>query len=101
MELLEWESTRPLLLMDLDAVPCDEFVLHRGDRILFYTDGVTECEDPEENMYEVDRLKDALRRAGALRPEELLEFLAEDLNRFAAGREIADDRTLLLMAVEP
>jgi phosphoserine phosphatase RsbU/P len=99
-ELLQFEATLPLLLMDLESIPSSEFVLERGDRVLFYTDGVTECEDPGESMYEIAGLLQALRSCGGLAPEKLLEFLSADLNRFSNGRELLDDRTLLLMSVD-
>jgi sigma-B regulation protein RsbU (phosphoserine phosphatase) len=99
VEMLQFEGAPPLLLMDLDSIPCSEFVLEPGDRVLFYTDGVTECEDPNENMYEIEGLMNALRLFNGDEPEELVEFLSADLNRFTHGRELADDRTLLLMSV--
>jgi sigma-B regulation protein RsbU (phosphoserine phosphatase) len=99
-ELLQFEATCPLLLMDLETVPSSEFVLERGDRVLFYTDGVTECEDPRENMYEIEGLIKALSLCRGLPPEKLLEFLSADLNRFSEGRELTDDRTLLLMSLD-
>jgi len=97
---LHCEGTRPLLLMDLESIPSGEFTLERGDRILFYTDGVTECEDPAENMYEIEGLTKAFQLCGGLAPEKLLEFLSADLGRFSQGRELTDDRTLLLVSVE-
>jgi sigma-B regulation protein RsbU (phosphoserine phosphatase) len=100
VQSLDLESSPPLLLMDLESIPRNEFVLEHGDRLLFYTDGVTECEDPDENMYEVGRLMEALRVGGAMPPGELLQSLAADVDRFARGRELSDDRTLLLMAVD-
>jgi sigma-B regulation protein RsbU (phosphoserine phosphatase) len=99
-ELLQFDATPPLLLMDLGPIPCDEFGLEHGDRILFYTDGVTECEDPRENMYEIEGLIKALSLCRGLPPEKLLEFLSADLNRFSEGRELMDDRTLLLLSLD-
>jgi sigma-B regulation protein RsbU (phosphoserine phosphatase) len=86
--------------MDLESIPSGEFTLERGDRILFYTDGVTECEDPAENMYEIEGLTKAFQLCGSLAPEKLLEFLSADLDRFSQGGELTDDRTLLLVSVE-
>jgi sigma-B regulation protein RsbU (phosphoserine phosphatase) len=101
VELLQFEATCPLLLMELESIPCSEFLLQRGDRVLFYTDGVTECEDPGENMYEIQGLMNAFRLCNGYAPEKLVEFLSADLNRFANGRELTDDRTLLVMSVGP
>jgi len=100
VELLQFEATCPLLLMELESIPCSEFVLDRGDCVLFYTDGVTECEDSSENMYEIEGLMKALRLYAGQGPEKLVEFLSEDLNRFSRGREIADDCTLLVLSLD-
>jgi sigma-B regulation protein RsbU (phosphoserine phosphatase) len=100
VERLQFEATCPLLLMELESIPCSEFALQRGDRVLFYTDGVTECEDPSENMYEIEGLMKALRLCTEDVPERLVDFLSEDLNRFSRGRELTDDRTLLVMSLD-
>ena len=100
VRLLEFDSTLPLLLMNLESIPCEEFVLEPGDRLLFYTDGITECEDPDENMYEVERLMDVMRSQNGTRPQQVLGAIAADVEKFARGRELLDDRTLLLMSVE-
>lgn len=96
---LEPAGTFPLLLMDLHSIPCDEFQLEMGDRVLFYTDGVTEAEDADENMYEVGRLMTATQKGDGLSPDELVRSLAADLGRFTGQRDPLDDRTLLLMAL--
>jgi phosphoserine phosphatase RsbU/P len=95
------EGTLPLLLMDLPPIPCEEHGLNPGDQLLFYTDGVTECEDPSGTMYEVDRLKEAFRAGGTLPPEDLVLSLAADVTRFGGGCDLSDDRTLLLMSIGP
>ncbi|HZI50338.1 MAG TPA: SpoIIE family protein phosphatase [Terriglobia bacterium] len=101
VQLLELDATRPLLLMDLENIPCDELILQRGDRLLLYTDGVTECQDPDDNMYEIERLVETLRSVNGKGPQEILRSVAIDLDKFARGRELLDDRTLLLMSLDP
>lgn len=98
---LDCMGTLPLLLMDMKSIPCDEYTLEAGDRILFYTDGVTEAEDAAENMYEVSRLMSALTNGKELAPQQLVQSLGKDLQKFTGGREPLDDQTLLLMAIGP
>jgi stage II sporulation SpoE-like protein len=45
--------------MNVPAIPCVERSISPGDRVLFYTDGITEREDYGGNMYEIHRLMDA------------------------------------------
>jgi hypothetical protein len=40
--------------------------LAQGDRVVFYTDGITERLDGQEQMYELDRLVAAADRSGGI-----------------------------------
>ena len=96
---LECDSTIPLLVTNVTTFPCVERSISPGDRVLFYTDGITEREDDSGNMYQVDRLMDTFHALRAASPQELIDALVADGARFAGGREPADDQTLLLMTV--
>lgn len=97
---MEGHSTIPLLLMEMPAIPFMEHAIAPGDRLLFYTDGATEREDRDGNMYEIARLMDAFAASRTLEPKAQLQSLAADLDRFASGRELTDDQTLLLVSVD-
>jgi sigma-B regulation protein RsbU (phosphoserine phosphatase) len=99
VRLVPCESTTPLLLTDLTHVPCTELVLEPGDRLLFYTDGVTDREAPSGDPYEVTRLARALATCGNETVDGALKHLVADLEAFAAGEELHDDNTLLLMDI--
>ena len=86
--------------MDVPSIPCSEHSLQTGDRMLFYTDGITEREDSSGNMYEIDRLLGSLYAARLSSPQQMLHALVEDIARFAVGTEPADDQTLLLLALD-
>jgi sigma-B regulation protein RsbU (phosphoserine phosphatase) len=90
----------PVLMMDLKSVPEVRHVLQPGDRVLFYTDGVTERHDPYDDMYDLPRLTASLERSSAQTPEELVQSIVRDLDAFGGDREPDDDQTLLLMAME-
>src|SRR6185436_13660273 len=53
----------PLLLMPLDTVPTARVALERGDRLVFYTDGITERAAADERMYDLERLVQLLDRS--------------------------------------
>jgi phosphoserine phosphatase RsbU/P len=97
---LEVNSTMPVLMMELTTVPETRHALQRGDRVLFYTDGVTERHDPNDEMYDLPRLVDALERTSDLRPNEQIAAIVQDVDVFAGEREPDDDQTLLLIAIE-
>ena len=90
----------PLLLFELGEVPCTEQALLPGDRLVLYTDGVTERESPHGAMYEVDRLRAACVQARPLEPSWLVASLVADLNRFAGDGEPSDDATIVAIGID-
>ena len=74
--------------------------LRPGDRLVFYTDGITEAAGPGGGMFGDERLRDLV---GALPPEmsscDAAERLIAEVDRFTGGSEPDDDRTLLLLRV--
>jgi sigma-B regulation protein RsbU (phosphoserine phosphatase) len=87
-------------MMDLPIVPEMRQELKPGDRVLFYTDGVTERHDPNDDMYDMPRLIESLERCADQTPDEQIASIVRDLEAFGRDREPDDDQTLLLIAVE-
>jgi len=69
--------------------------LARGDSLLLYTDGVTEAEDRNDCFYTGARLAQLLNSAPNGGAKALVEYVREDVSRFAADAVQADDITLL------
>lgn len=91
------EATVPLLLADIADIPTSEYVLQQGDRVLFYTDGITDRENVESEPYETERLATALDAARAFPVPAAVTCVVADIEFFAGGREADDDQTLLLV----
>ena len=70
----------------------------KGDKIVMYTDGITEAEDKEEVEYGEERLIDHIKRNLQLSPEELLSSIVDDVNNHAVDLSSQDDVTLLILA---
>jgi phosphoserine phosphatase RsbU/P len=94
------DATLMLLMFELPRIPQSIIRLQPGDRILLFTDGITERSGPGEEMYEVDRLQAALARASGASAADTLELVVGDLEAFASGGEPTDDQTLLVIAVD-
>ncbi|WP_433603926.1 PP2C family protein-serine/threonine phosphatase [Dactylosporangium sp. CA-139114] len=74
-----------------------EETLRRGDRVLLYTDGITEARDRDGAAFGVDRLAGLVRRdAGRLPAPETLRRLCHAALSHYAGPP-ADDATLMLV----
>lgn len=64
------------------------------DCVLFFTDGISEAERDDGQLFGVDRLSDSLRR-NAVSPESLLENMENDARLFAGKSNFDDDICLL------
>ena len=72
--------------------------LSPGDRLYFYTDGVTEAMDEREELYSEERLQKLFEGLGAQRTaEEAIAAVREDVARFAGDAEQSDDITMLAL----
>ena len=71
--------------------------LEVGDRILLFTDGVTEAKSPDGSDFGVDRLADFVSKASQAGeiPSETVRRLAHDVMEHA--EELRDDATLVLL----
>jgi sigma-B regulation protein RsbU (phosphoserine phosphatase) len=85
---------------DYGEVPSTETSLQAGDRLLFYTDGLTERFNPEGEMYGLERLRRQLSKDHGDNPREILDAIVADAERFAKGLPADDDQALLLCVVE-
>lgn len=86
----------------VDGVAYEEgtIALEPGDRVLFYTDGISEAEDPRGDLYGEERLYALLRSLpGDLSARAALERVLAGVRGHLAGAEAGDDMTLMLMRV--
>jgi len=66
-----------------------------GDKIVLYTDGVTETENLRGEFYGVERFHATLQESRRRSIDDLLDDLLNDLSAFADGARLLDDVTLL------
>jgi sigma-B regulation protein RsbU (phosphoserine phosphatase) len=72
----------------------DTFISH-GDRLLLYSDGVTECMNAREEAYGEKRLLDYLKLYSARPIDAVLEGLLKEITGWRQATEFADDVSLL------
>ncbi|NLI20956.1 MAG: SpoIIE family protein phosphatase [Clostridiales bacterium] len=98
----EWLRRKPgFVLAGMEHMRYTDFelTLEPGDRLFLYTDGVTEALNPNCALFGEERLEAALNESDG-RPMgvmDLLPYLKERLDLFAAGAEQADDITMLAL----
>jgi sigma-B regulation protein RsbU (phosphoserine phosphatase) len=76
-----------------------EIALERGDRVLLFTDGISEARDANEEEYGEARLSTALMQHRHLDAGTLHGLLWADVTRFTDGRGFHDDATLMVVGV--
>ena len=97
---LECKGVWPLAIEPYNNVPLAETTLQSGDRLMLYTDGITERFSPGGECYEVERLCDQFARDTADDPQKIISALMDNVNRFAGNLPPDDDQAVLVMVVE-
>ncbi len=72
------------------------YKLETGNKLVLYTDGVTEAHSPEKELFGEERFFEILKREADKSPEELYDIIIKELNDFQAGENF-DDVTLLIL----
>jgi adenylate cyclase len=85
----------PLGTVDDFQYSIEQRQLAPGEMVLAYTDGVTEAQDTKRTLYSSARLNRLLTSAPTTGAKAVVDFVRDDVRRFAAGAEQADDITLL------
>lgn len=76
-----------------------ELFLAPGDRLLLYTDGVTESHDRTKELYGTERLHQMLESTKDAPGEQVLQSILDDVHRFAKGVPQFDDITMVVLTV--
>jgi serine phosphatase RsbU (regulator of sigma subunit) len=74
-----------------------EYSVEKGDRILFFTDGIIEQKNPRGEFYSEERLRKTFKDLSIRNAERILDHIHDDVKSFASGKPSEDDITLLLL----
>ncbi|MDM8550990.1 SpoIIE family protein phosphatase [Desulfobacterales bacterium HSG2] len=93
------EQTMVAGIMDGMTMGSAETLLHSGDAIILYTDGMTEAVDDKEEEFGEDRLEELLNTYISLSAKDMCEKLIEDVKLFQTGMPQFDDMTMFILKV--
>ena len=79
---------------------CMDIEIRRGDRLILYSDGVTECANPDGESFGEGRLLACLKRCALLPLDGLLTVLLGEIKRWRAVPSFSDDISLLAIELE-
>jgi sigma-B regulation protein RsbU (phosphoserine phosphatase) len=78
-----------------------ELTLCEGDKLVLYTDGVTETIDRNHSIYGYKRLEKVLYSSGTSSSEQTILSIIESVEQFRDGFEVSDDLTICSMRIRP
>ena len=102
---LQEQSSRPEELLEglpLGLIPGTRYIqsairLGQGDRLILYTDGVTECVDEQGNELGYEGLLGLVRNLVVRDPAAMGADLLSAIESYAASAPLADDFTILIL----
>ena len=71
-------------------------VMHPGDLLVCYTDGITEPENAYGEMFGEERLIELVKKHAAQDDREIVQIILESVRSWTGSPELFDDMTLLL-----
>jgi sigma-B regulation protein RsbU (phosphoserine phosphatase) len=71
-----------------------------GDKLILYSDGVSEAENMEDDQFGEERLEKVVARHAKSSPKEILDAVRAEVTSFTAGAPQKDDLTLLVLAYQ-
>ena len=99
VEALEKTGGVPLGVLNRTNFDDGEVILHPGESLLLYTDGITEAMAPDRTLYGEERLEDVLSEKDGAAGEIMARIVA-DLRLHTDQNGGHDDQTLLLIQRE-
>jgi len=93
-----WLNTRgtALGLRRKAAYEQAEVILNAGDRLVLYTDGVTEARNSAGEEFGEERFAEAARRAGECSASGMVAVVMEEISRFVGSATQHDDITMIV-----
>ena len=95
----EFKTKHELVLGAIDEAKYKEnkIVLEPGDKIILYTDGVTEAHNPNNELFGEKGLIEFTKKNITNNAKDYIHNLREEIKKFAGGNEQFDDITMLVV----
>jgi serine phosphatase RsbU (regulator of sigma subunit) len=82
------------------AYPSQEFRFEAGDKIVFFTDGVVEAANGQEEPWGYERFEALLSREWARSAPEIIQRVLDEVSAHVGSTPLEDDRTLLVLTLD-
>ena len=93
-------DTFPLGILDDANYEETNLQLMPGDKVIFYTDGIVEAMDPQEEMFGFERLLEIVQSSPTFSADELLQEIMDKVAEFTGNAPQHDDLTVIVLNVQ-
>lgn len=87
----------PIGLISAAEFERQSMTLQPGERLIFYSDGFTECEDTGGNQIEEQGFGEILEKNSGLTNDMMFDAIVWDLDLFCGGQEFSDDLSCVML----
>jgi sigma-B regulation protein RsbU (phosphoserine phosphatase) len=93
-------DTFPLGILDEANYEETQLKMEPGDKIVYYTDGIVEAMNKNEDMYGFDRLNEVVKSSTAENAEDLMNDIIKDVSDFTGAAPQHDDLTIIVVSAD-
>ena len=94
-EFIPSKSSIVMAAMENTVYKQQSYDLGAGDTLFLYTDGVTEATDSNNELFNNDRLIEALKKSGNMKTADICSFVKNEIDNFVKEAPQFDDITML------
>lgn len=95
VSLVDMGSGLPLGLLDHDDYPTLSLTMNPGDKLMLFTDGLTEAENHDQQQFGLQRVQQLLSQHSQLDPTALIQKITQEVDRYVGDSIQSDDLTIL------
>ncbi len=86
-------------LLDVNEYETKKIKVNYNDKILFFTDGITEGRNDQNEMYSVEKLHETFKKAARMSPDEIIIELFNDFYSFCGEENPNDDIAVMVIQI--
>ncbi len=86
------------IVNDCEYLEC-QYSLQPNDVLVFYSDGIIEAMNDQQQFYEYERFVSSVKKHIELTPDNMMKELINDMNDYIGGYELYDDVTLVIAKI--
>jgi serine phosphatase RsbU (regulator of sigma subunit) len=94
-------NAMPVGMMEGSEFEVSQVKMEPGDKLVIYSDGLTEAEDPGGGFFDTERLRECLRENATMNAAALHAAVLARLDRFTEGGAMRDDITTVVLEYDP